>query len=266
MMVEECVKFMFMIWNLLLGYNSSSLVIFYFRYRPQSLGLQFLLLYLSIQLIPSYSPIFIHPDHPILLSKIFPSSSSRSTLLYLSIQLIPSYSLIFICSTHPIPFYSILFILQLIPSCFLIFIRYTHPILLTSIYLFHSSHPVVFYLFVQLIPSYSSILTVPFISYSLIFIRSINPILISYIHPLHSSHPTILYLSFHLIPSYSPIYYYTAGIWERIILLESRKGLYFRNLGEDYTAGIQERIVLLESRKGLHCWNLGLYCQNVSET
>ena len=236
MMVEECVKFMFMIWNLLLSYNSSSLVIFYSRYRPQSLGLQFLLLYLSIQLITSYSLIFIHPAHPILLSYIYPSSSSHPTLLYLSVPLIPSHSTLFYLS------------FQLIPSCFLIFIRYTHPILLTSIYLFHSSHPVLFYLFVQVIPSYSSILTVPFIPYSLIFIRSIHPILLSYIRPLHSSHPTLLYLSFHLIPSYSLIYYYTAGIWERIILLESRKGLYFRNLGEDYTPGIQD------------CWNLGEHC------
>ena len=128
MMVEECVKFMFMIWNLLLSLNSSSLVIFYSRYTLElritvfafiSIPSHPTLLYLSIQLIPSYSLIFIHPAHPILsyslifilfihlahpilLSYIYPSSSSHSTLFYLSVLLIPFSSLIFILSVHPI--------------------------------------------------------------------------------------------------------------------------------------------------------------------
>ncbi len=148
MMVEECVKFMFMIWNLLLGYNSSSLVIFYFRYRPQSLGLQFLLLYLSIQLIPSYSPIFIHPDHPILLSYIYLFHSSHPILLYF-----------------------------IYPSA--------HPILLSYIYPLHSSHSTHFYLSVPLIPS-CCFLFIRSAHPILLFYtyRSIHLIL-SYIHPFH---------------------------------------------------------------------------------
>ena len=149
-MVEECVKFMFMIWNLLLSLNSSSLVIFYSRYTLElritvfafiSIPSHPTLLYLSIQLIPSYSLIFIHPahpilsyslifilfirsSHPILLSYIYPSSSSHHTLFYLFIQLIPSYSSLFI--------------------------RSTHPILLSYIYPFHSSHPTLLYTIILL--------------------------------------------------------------------------------------------------------------------
>ena len=155
---------MFMIWNLLLGYNSSSLVIFYFRYRPQSLGLQFLLLYLSIQLIPSYSPIFIHPDHPILLSYIYPSSSSHPTLLYLSVPLIPSHSTLFYLSFSSSHLAFLYLSVTLIPFYSLLFICSTHPILLFSIYSFSSSHPTLLYL------------------------------------PFHSSH-TLLYSSVPLIPS-----------------------------------------------------------------
>ena len=188
MMVEECVKFMFMIWNLLLSLNSSSLVIFYSRYT------------LELR-ITVFAFIFI-PSHP--------------TLLYLSIQLIPSYSLIFIHPAHPILSYSLIFIL---------FIRSSHPILLSYIYPSSSSHHTLF-----------------------LFIHPAYPILLFFIYPFYSSHSPLLYLSVPFMPSYSLIFIHPAHP-----ILLSYILLYCWNLGEDYTTRIYDRIILLESRRELYC-------------